>query len=696
MPVTMELLEAGLRLHQAGDFPRAEQTYRQLLEREPNSAEGWYLLGALCEARGDLAAATTHLEQALRLRPAFAEALNHRGIVFARQVQLAEAAARFRQALRLKPGHAEIQTNLGLALARQGQCAEAIALLQAVLELQPNYGRAQTYLREAQARQAAAAVPSPAGAARSTESAMICSREGLACLHRGSLDEAAAHFRQALSWQPNSAEAYYNLAYTLAAQKRSEEAIACYQHALRLRADYAEAHINLANVFREQRRFPEAEASCRAAVRLRPGMAEAQNILGATLLEQERLAEALEPLQRAIQLKPDLAGAHNNLGYALWGLARFEEAVISLREALRLQPQFAEAFNNLGNVLRALGRYDEALASYAKALRADPHYIDPQWNMSLVWLLLGDFERGWRQYEWRWQFPNFPYCPPRFFTQPLWDGSPLNGRRILLHAEQGLGDTFQFVRYARLVKERGGTVIVECQRPLRRILAGCPGIDDLVAQGEPLPPHDVRAPFMSLPLLLGTRVDTIPATIPYLTADPTLVEHWRRELAAVPGFKIGIAWKGSPTADKQRSQRSIPLAEFAPLAQVPGVQLVSLQKGPGSEQLAEVAGQWPVIDLSARLDEKTGPFMDTAAVMMNLDLIVTADTAVPHLAGALGMPVWLPLSKVPDWRWFLEREDTPWYPNHRLFRQERRGEWRPVFERIAQAVQQLRSSEPEA
>jgi tetratricopeptide (TPR) repeat protein len=532
--------------------------------------------------------------------------------------------------------------------------------------------------------------------ARSTESATVCGNEGLACLRRGQLDEAATRFRQALSLQPNSAEAYYNLAYTLAAQKRSEEAIACYQHAVRLRPDYAEAHINLANVFREQRRFPEAEASCRAAVRLRPGMAEAQNALAATLLDLERLAEAVEPLQRAIQLQPDLASAHNNMGYALWGLARFEEAVISLREALRLQPRFAEAFNNLGNVLRALGRYDEALASYAEALRADPDYIDPQWNISLVWLLLGDFERGWPQYEWRWQFPNFPYCPPRFFTQPRWDGSPLAGRRILLHAEQGLGDTFQFVRYARLVKEQGATVIVECQRPLRHILAGCPGIDELVVQGEPLPPHDVRAPFMSLPLLLGTRVDTIPAPIPYLTADPALVEHWRRELATVPGFKIGIAWKGSPTADKQRSQRSISLAEFAPLAAVPGVQLISLQKGPGSEQLAEVAGQWPVLDLSARLDEKTGPFMDTAAVMMNLDLIVTADTAVPHLAGAMGLPVWLPLSKVPDWRWFLEREDTPWYPNHRLFRQERRGEWRPVFERIAQAVHQRRSSEPEA
>jgi hypothetical protein len=249
-----------------------------------------------------------------------------------------------------------------------------------------------------------------------------------------------------------------------------------------------------------------------------------------------------------------------------------------------------------------------------------------------------------------------------------------------------VGDTFQFVRYARLVKERGGTVIVECQKPLRRILTSCPGIDELVARGEPIPAHDVCAPFMSLPLLLGTRPDTIPATIPYLTADPALVEQWRQELVALSGFKIGINWKGSADADKDG--RSIPLAEFAPLAAVPGVRLISLQKGPGSEQLAAVAGQWAVIDLSARLDEATGPFMDTAAVMTHLDLVVTCDTSIPHLAGALGVPVWVALRKIPEWRWRLSGATSPWYPTMRLFRQEQRGDWGSVLLHIAQAVEQ--------
>jgi hypothetical protein len=254
-----------------------------------------------------------------------------------------------------------------------------------------------------------------------------------------------------------------------------------------------------------------------------------------------------------------------------------------------------------------------------------------------------------------------------------------------LYAEQGLGDTLQFVRYARLLKEQGAAVVVECQKALLPLLARCPGIDRLAALGGPQPAHDVCAPLMSLPYHLGTRLGTIPADVPYLMADPALIESWRCALAVRPGFKIGIAWQGNPqyTGDKERS---ISLTEFAPLAAIPGVQLVSLQKGAGSEQLRAAAALCSVIDLGSRLDEEAGAFMDTAAVMKNLDLVVTADTVISHLAGALGVPVWVALPKVPDWRWLLEREDSPWYPSTRLFRQDRAGDWKSVFARIALAV----------
>jgi tetratricopeptide (TPR) repeat protein len=627
--MSADLLTTGWRFHQAGDLARAEESYRRLLQQEPGNAQAWYLLGALCQARGDLTAAAAHLEQALRLRPAFAEALNYRGIVCAQQGQLAEATTRFREAARLKPGDAEIQTNLGLSLLRQGQSAEAAALLQAVLRQRPDYARAQGHLREALAQQAFA--------------------EGVAHQEQGRLAEAAARLHQAV----------------------------------RLRPDFAAAYTHLGIVCRDLKRPREAEACSRAVVRLQPQDAEAHNNLGVDLLDQHRLEEARDCFQRAVQLNPDYAEAQSNLGATLCHLGQLDEAAVCLRAALRLRPDLAVAANNLGNVYRALGRFEEALAGYAEALRVQPDYADPHWNAALVWLQRGDFDRGWPEYEWRWRLREFT---ARAATQPRWDGSPLAGRIILLYAEQGLGDTLQFIRYARLVKEQGATVLVECQKPLRRLLARCPGIDRLIVPGEPLPPHDVCAPLLSLPYHFQTRVETIPAPVPYLEADPGLVEQWRRELAALPGFKIGIAWKGSAEGDRQ--QRSVPLAELAPLAALPGVQLVSLQKGPFSEQLAAVAGAWPVIDWSARLDETAGPFMDTAAVMKSLDLVVTSDTAIPHLAGALGVPVWVALAQVPHWSWLLEREDCPWYPTMRLFRQERRGEWGPVFQRIAEAVRQ--------
>jgi hypothetical protein len=252
----------------------------------------------------------------------------------------------------------------------------------------------------------------------------------------------------------------------------------------------------------------------------------------------------------------------------------------------------------------------------------------------------------------------------------------------VLHTEQGLGDSLQFIRYAPLVKQRGGTVVVECLRPLARLLARCPGIDRLVVKGSDLPAFDVHASLMSLPALLGTTLATVPADVPYLFADPELVERWRRELAPLPGFKVGIAWQGDPTHPKAGA-RAIPLRHFEPLARRPGVRLFSLQKGPGTEQLRDVAGHFDVTDFGNRLDEASGPFMDTAAVMKNLDLVITSDTAIAHLAGGLGVPVWVAVPAVPEWRWLLGREDSPWYPTLRLFRQARPGDWEGVFARMA-------------
>jgi hypothetical protein len=458
--------------------------------------------------------------------------------------------------------------------------------------------------------------------------------------------------------------------------------------ALELKPDDAGMHYNLGLAWKELGKLDEATASLRRALELKPDFAEAHNNLGNVLKELGRLDEAVACYGRALELKPQYVLARNNLGLALKDQGKLDEAVACFRQTMELKPDFADAHNNLGITLKRLGRLDDAAACFRRALELKPDFADAHGNQALLSLLTGDFSRGWSEYQWRRKTKESD-CQD--FPQPLWDGQPLEGRTILLHPEQGLGDVIQFVRYAELVKQRGAAVIVQCPSQLLALLASCAGIDRLVGRGEPLPAFDLQAPLLSLPGIFHTSLADIPAAIPYLSADPGLVEYWRRELDGTDGFKVGIAWQGSPTNQYDRD-RSIPLCFFEPLARCCGVRLLSLQKHWGVEQLQEVAGRFPVIDLGSRLDEASGPFMDTAAVMKNLDLVVTSDTAIAHLAGALGVRVWVALALIPDWRWLLGRGDSPWYPTMRLFRQQRRGDWQGVFNEVQRDLCAISSS----
>ncbi len=319
------------------------------------------------------------------------------------------------------------------------------------------------------------------------------------------------------------------------------------------------------------------------------------------------------------------------------------------------------------------------MTCYDQALNLKPDFAQVHLSRSLLRLQMGDFAQGWSEYEWRFQCKEYAIPP---FPQPLWDGSRLDDRTILLYADHGLGDTLQFVRYAPLVCERGGRVLVACRKPLARILASCPGVSRVISEGAPLPQFQVYAPLMSLPRILGTTLATVPARVPYLVADPALVARWRVELGQFGGFKVGIAWQGNAQYCKDR-HRSFRLDQFEPLTRLDGVRLVSLQKGFGTDQIREVADRFAVIDLGSRLDD----FMDSAAVMTNLDLVITPDTSVAHLAGALGVPVWVALPFAPDWRWLLDRQDSPWYPTLRTFRQREWGNWNEVFERITRELE---------
>jgi Flp pilus assembly protein TadD len=679
----------GVLAHQSGRRGEAVELIRRAVTLEPGNAEFHYNLGVALQVLGRLDEASASYRETLRLQPNRAEAHNNLGHALLVQGRLGDALPCFEQALRLRPDYAEAHHNRGEALCRLGKPAEAAAALQEAVRLRPDHAPAHVSLgrafaeqgraEEAQAcfRQALQLQPGP-DENRSGTLADAHNHLGLLLLQQGQLDPAGECFEQAVRGNPADADAHNNLGAVLREKGRLDEAAACFYRALGLQPDHAGAHNNLARVCEDRGRLEEAAARYRLALCLQPGSASFHNNLGNVLTVLARPDEALACYRQAVQLQPSEPVFHSNLANALTLAGRPEEAETCCRQALRLRPTLTDARHNLAITLAAQGKLEEALTHNEEALRLEPEHPGARNCRGLWWLQQGDFARGWPEYEWRWKVRG---VTQRSFREPAWDGSPLGGRTILLYAEQALGDTIQFIRYAPLVKERGGVVVVECQPPLARLLASCPGIDRLVARGSPLPPFDVQAALLSLPGLFGTTLETVPADVPYLFADPTLVASWRRELGET-AFKVGIAWQGSPTFAGDRL-RSASLRHFAPLAGVEGVQLFSLQKGPAREQIRAVAWQFAVTDLGATLDEATSAFLDTAAVMKSLDLVVTTDTSIAHLAGALGVPVWVALSVGPDWRWLLGREDSPWYPSMRLFRQSRPHDWDEVFERMA-------------
>jgi tetratricopeptide (TPR) repeat protein len=533
----------------------------------------------------------------------------------------------YRQILQVEPRHAEALGQLGLLAYRQGRPDVAVGYLVQATAIDPG-------------------------------SAIIHCRLGQTYRALGRRQEALAALSKATELKPDYAEAFDSLGTLLRELGRVPEAIACYEQAVRCSPHFAGAHCNLGLAYQTAGRLEEALARYKEALRLDPNFVPAYVNMGSTLRSQGKLQEAIGCFCQAVRIQPDLPEHHYNLGIALHAQGQEEEARSSLERALRL-------------------KLDATEAAYRQTLRGNADLPAVHYELGMHLLLMGRFEEGWPEFEWRLRRRE---PAPRFFRQPCWDGSPLRGTTILLHAEQGLGDTIQFVRYAPLVKERGGRVVVECQGSLVQLLARTPGIDEVVAAGSSLPSFEMYAPLLSLPGVFKTTEATIPATVPYVFADGALDQLWGRELDAIPGFKVGIAWQGNPLHPKDR-QRSVPLEAMAPLLGIPGVRFFSLQVGPGREQLVTRHDRLDISDLGGRFDPSS--FADAAAVIKHLDLVITVDSALGHLAAALGVPVWVALSFVPDWRWQLGREDSPWYPSARLFRQTTPGDWSNVFARIA-------------
>jgi len=417
------------------------------------------------------------------------------------------------------------------------------------------------------------------------------------------------------------------------------------------------------------------------ALRLRPREPIYHSNLGLALHAAGRVEEALSHFRQAIKLSPSYSDAHNNLGVALREEGRLDEAIAAYRQALKLSPDDVSRLDNLAVALREAGQLDEAQTLWDRAMQLRPDDPELHFNRSLAFLLAGDYGRGWAEYEWRWQSKH-SIGLRRHGEIPRWRGEDLAGRTLLLHGEQGYGDALQFIRYAPLVKARGATVVLECERPLMRLLSGAQGVDQVIALGEPLPKVDFVSPLMSLPGVMGSTLETIPSARGYLTVPATAAMRWAQPWSDAPALRIGLAWQGNPRHLRDQF-RSIPLAKFASVARVPGVRLYSLQKGPGREQLA-TAG-FPIEDLSEQITD----FADSAAVVAKLDLVISCDSVPAHLAGALGRPAWVVLPFSPDWRWLLGRSDSPWYESLRLFRQRKLGDWTGVLAEVEAAVAEL-------
>lgn len=705
----------------------AVEYLRRATVLQPEMPEYHGNLGNALKDQGNLEEAVVCYRRVLQLKPNFAEAYNNLGVALQSQGKTKDAIHCYQQALQLKPGYANAYLNLGFALQKQGKTEESISACRRALELKPDFAEAYVNL-------------------------------AIALKDQGSLDEAVACCRRALELRPDYADAYYNLGIVLQEQDRLDEAVDCYHHALLHKPDLAVAYLNLGNVLKDRGKLDEAIGYCRKGLELNPENADAHCNLGMALQVQEKLEEAATCYRQALQRKPDFAEAYLNLGNVLKEQGKYGEAVECCRKALAIKPAFIDAHVNLGNALRELGRLDEAIASHRRALalkpdhseahanlgvalmsqgnfessaghaeapacnakhtdgqeqalvalatekrladaethfneavRLSPQSGDAHFNRSMLLLLRGDFAGGWADYEWRWQAKQ-AFAARRGFVQPHWDGSALAGRTILLHAEQGLGDTVQFVRYAPLIAKAGGDVIVECQPPLKRLFENCLRPIRFINRGEPLPTFDIHCPLMCLPRVVRTTLENIPNQVPYLNAAPEAIAHWHGKVAPIGGrLKVGLVWAGNKGHKNDRN-RSIALDVLAPLAQLTNIAFFSLQKRESAHLRSPRTEHLQLIDWTNQL----GDLADTAALIANLDLVIAVDTAVAHLAGALGKTVWTLLPMMPDWRWLLEREDSPWYPTMRLFRQTRSGDWPSVVGRVAEALREWSDRVPAA
>jgi tetratricopeptide (TPR) repeat protein len=642
--------DARLRGHAAAKDGnrRGEEALKQCdaeIRRNPHLAEAHCRRAMVLQSLRRFDEALQSLERAIQLRPQDAETHVRKANLLGSLRRLEEAVASYDRALACRPDHAPAWHNRAGALYALRRFDDALRSCDKAIAVQP--GHADAHLHR-----------------------------GNVLMQLGRPGDAVESYERAIAAKPDLVESQYNRSHALRQLGRLREALDGFDRTIALKAGFAEAHLGRGNTLADLNRPDEALRSYDRAIALKPDLAEAHNNRGMALHRLGRFEEALESYGQAIGHRSGYALACNNRGTTLREMGRLEDALRDCTRAVALNPRFAEARYNRGNVLKGLKRLDEALDDYDRAIALRPDLDEAHWNKAVCTLLMGRFEEGWRLYERRKRKPEYDAIP--LAGQTAWSGAEsLEGKSLYIQAEQGLGDMIQFCRYALLAAEVGREVVLAVQDPLVRLMKSLgPAVHIRELTSEP-PACDYYIPLLSMPLAFHTDADSIPAEIPYLSAEPERIRHWKARIGN-EGFRVGICWQGAKGGEVDIG-RSLPVRHFEGIARIPGVRLISLQKNAGAEQLLDLPAGMEIETFGDEFDTGPDAFIDTAAVMENLDLVITSDTAVAHLAGALGRPVWVALNHVPDWRWHLDRCDSPWYPTMKLFRQTERGNWRSIF-----------------
>ncbi|WP_144152942.1 tetratricopeptide repeat protein [Paraburkholderia sp. BCC1885] len=716
-PREERLLRLARNAQQGGRLDEAERKYLELLALDSGHAEALHLLGTLrwqqrrlIEAEGlirlsierhptalalsnhaavltglgQVGTALVQIDEALRLNPSHPRALFQRGGMLAHLGRGDEAVAAYDRLLEIMPASIETLCNRSAVLRALGRFDEALASCERALAVD---GRSIGALKEQGQvmrrleRHEEALISYGTALTVAPADVEILFVRGVTFLELGRLPLALESFNAAIASSPGFTDAIYNSAVVLERLGHLDDAVGRCDRVLAIDPRHANAFSNRGNALQRLGRNAEALASYTRALELKPDVIEVLCNQASALRHLNRLDEALESCDRALGVNGKDLSAWFARGRALQALHRYDEALACFEYVIEAKPRDRIAHFHRGNVLTPLRRHTEASDAYAKAIEIDPDYVLAHCMRSFLCLSIADFEAGWAEYEWRWRDEQM-VGGLRSFAQVRWTGAePLAGRTILLYAEQGLGDTLQFCRYVPIVKALGATVVLEAQPELKSLLATLPGVDEFVdrSTGAPLPPFDLYCPLLSVPLAVHTDLSSIPCDVPYLQADPALVAKWQTRLGEQTRPRIGLVWSGNPKHLNDRN-RSIPLTSLLPLM-TDRFEWISLQKVVRDEDQDTLAGS-----AVRHFGEQIVDFADTAALLATVDCVLSVDTSVAHLAGALGKPLWLMLPHTPDFRWLLDREDSPWYPQARLFRQSQAGDWTDVFEQIAAAL----------